>query len=530
MVFDPNKKAENVDFKFDPVEMFDKIVFDPTKKATVVDNLFDPSMLFESYHPTKTKFKSDVKKIRSSVEVELQDSVVKNEKEPNWLKRFAIISALIIPTFGTVGYKAAEYLSNLENSVPITKVKSVFGEESAPFVTATKVKTIVGPKIKVQSIDLPDNLPNTNVDFVRKMPGTNQIMKIKNKSGIIHEIKMSKATGNQGKYIDNKGVEYILSRNNDGSYSVLNEQRMSISEQSKFFTITKDQTIISSPDADINKAINYLQKQGYEVDGILGTGAIRNATNSEVEAHKRGENPFVSESLVHPGKYFTVAGETFFRNSDGSFIETNNLQNHNPMRKTGYYTTDKGIFFLDLEGKGEIEIQNKLLQLKNDKSVISYTLAGWPLRKNGNIENINTTIGQSRTAMIFDSNNKFLATVVTPPIGFMDILTVVEAQYGNNCKVLALDGDFYSGVKLFNDKSDFNKDEMYLTHSANLLVRKVEYPKLNNFSEFKVSQTKELAKIRKKQDFNKDLFEGVRYDPVGSIKKVIYRFFGSGGK
>jgi hypothetical protein len=523
--FDPEKKVTNFDRDFNIDELFKNIKFDPEKKVSNFDREFNIDKLFDVTKKIISPA-ARIKETRRVFKSLSKKSSQESHSQPNWLKRMTILSSIIIPTFGAVGYKAVEYLGNLDNVNPSTKVKTVFGENGTPFVSATRLKeSDPESKIKVESKPLPENLPHTNQDFVRKVPGTRQQLLINN-HGTIEKLFVSKASGNKGKYIDDKGVEYILGKNKDGSYLILNEQKMGSGNESNFFSISKNQIIIPSPDANIHVAIKNLQTQGYRVDAILGTGAIRNATNLEIDAHKNGVNPFVSESLIHPGKYFTVAGETFFRNSNGTMVETNNLQIHNPMRKTGYYTTNKGVFFLDLEGKDDLEIQKTLSQLKNDKNVIGYTLAGWPLRKNGRIENINTTIGQSRTAMIFDSKNKFLATVVTPPIGFMDILTVVESQYGKNCKILALDGDFYSGVKYFNNENSFNKDEMYLTHSANLLVTKIDNPKLNNFSEDRLSRTIGVAKTHKRQDLGKDLVEGVKYDPIGSLRKLHYRFFG----
>jgi hypothetical protein len=506
MIFDPNKKAENVDFRFDPVEMFDKIVFDSSKKATSVDSNFDPSSLFGSTLQESVQISSSVRKVRNSINVRSKDPLVENEKEPNWLKRMAIISAIMIPTFGAVGYKAAEYLVNPDNSIPQTKV--------------LKIENNSSPNINIGSFPLPDNLPFTNKDFLRREANSRSSYKIKDDKGRFVEIMLSKANGNKGKYIDDKGAEYFLGENTDGTSSVLNKQELTSLNNVIEITPTKGRMLIAAPYANVEKSIRELQVQGYEVDGIDGGGAIRRATPEEIAEHNAGKNDFVTANRYNPEKYYTGSGETYFRSPDGTQKFTSNLENNRLHDHDGFYTTNKGeTRLINLKNKSAQEKIKLLLSLRNNHDIISYHVGGWIM--DNNVANKTPQIGQARSFMVFDKDGKYISSMFTPAIGPNDIITIAQKKYGKNCIVLNRDGDFYA--KFFKLDTMEGDAGAYFLNNTILIVRKMQAPSLHILNpDFANKVAADQSKAHD-EDFRKDVLTNLRYDPLGLLQKSYAR-------
>ncbi len=547
--------------------MNDKINFD---KTTVP---FDPNKIYNFNSEIKKlinfdsnkkyDFRDEIKKLKNSLpvleikvpkeikqqnHVENQDKV---QKSTNWLKTFLIGSMFIIPTAGTAGYFASKALlvisqtspfeftqkdkaSSINNLGPNKEVfrlnKVLDPSKSVNLKPKENIESVV-PNYSVETKILPESLPFTNKDFVRREEGSLKVLKVKMPGkGIPFELELYKAKNSNEKYIDKKGVEYILRPSAvDDSFEIMNLQEMSASNNTIFIKPANGTKVYPATNAKVSESIKEFAAQGDQVESIIGTGAVRKADQKEIEDYKNGKNDFVTNYRYNPNEYWTPAGEIFVRLPNGKIKFTNNLENNRPSRDAGFYTLrDGSVHLLNLEN---LSIQTKIERLRNfrlDKNVMSYSMTGWMCNEKSNM---NTVIGQVRSGMIFDKRNgKYIASMVTPTIGFQDMNTVAVDMYGENALVLATDGDFYGGVQTTEDSkgklAKYNNPNMYFANAAIFLVRSTPYPKINTIDIKTANKIEDQLEEFHRSDFQRDVFNGLKYDPLGSLKKVMKKVSG----
>lgn len=376
------------------------------------------------------------------------------------------------------------------------------------------------PNYSIEQAPFPINLPFTDKNFQRIKLETGKLMKVKRLGDkTSYAIFLYEAKNSAGKFIDKKGNEYIINPLNRENI-ISNEQKMGSDNRTTFIKNEPGTMIIPSPNGNIRQAIRELSEQGYEVEAVLGTGAIRSPTEIEMKNYSNNQNSFISESVINKGKYLAPNGELFFRNTDGSERKTNMIENGIETAKAGYYTkTDGGIYLINLEGRSGDEVKTFLEKLRADKTVLSYSLNGWANRQ-GDVTD-KPSIAQARFAMIFDQNGKYISSMVTPPIGFLDALTVAEAKYGKGIKVVHGDGDFYAGALSLDKQSVLFKPEMYFVGSGNILVRRTKKPIIHTFSDKETQRLTGIYRENRQADKVQNTFDQLPKDPAGTIKKIL---------
>jgi hypothetical protein len=372
----------------------------------------------------------------------------------------------------------------------------------------------------VEQVSLPANLPYTNKDFIKFKPETGKILQVKRLGESNTKLVfMYEANSNKGKYIDNAGNEYFMSVNSDGTFNILNEQKLGSQTETLFLKPAQGTTIIPSPEANISKAIEKLAQEGYQVQAIFGTGAIQKASAKEIFDHKTGNNPFVAESTFSKGKYNIANGEIFIRNSTGKNMRTRLIESNKETSKAGFYTKNDGsIHYLNLEGLSNQEVLLRLKKLRQNQNILSYSLNMWSCKENLNSKQ---QIAQARFAMVFDKNGKYISTMLTPPVGYQDVLTIAKAKFGNDVLVNQGDGDFYTGAFNLTENTFFNKPEMYFSNSAFLLVRQTANPTVNTLLPREVDRLTGVAQLKRNQDKIQNTIDQFLTNPIGTLNKII---------
>jgi hypothetical protein len=227
-----------------------------------------------------------------------------------------------------------------------------------------------------------------------------------------------------------------------------------ISGSDSFHVIEKgaNQYLMMQPFADFQKSKAYLEKQGLEVVGILGTSHIGKIPKSLTQSFEN--SPHILDNHRPMGyKYLNVA--RLNPNSTQPPIEYDFFLSSNieePFLKSGLYTTIDGTTkLLDFENLTTPQIKQAIEKLKQDKNVLAITLNGKGTQIGSEYVEANR-VAQARAFMAFDTEGKFLGSFVSPPIGVGDSLTIAKAHYGDKAgKVVNLDGDFYAKPMLYYD-------------------------------------------------------------------------------
>jgi hypothetical protein len=441
---------------------------------------------------------------------EKRKSFEKESVEKFNFKKLALIGSIFVAMAGTGAFFGIK-----------SKVDKNINQNVNIEYTNTSESKNQKPNYSVEQVPLPVNLPYTDKGFVKFDPQSGKDMLIKRRGDKSpFQVFLYKANTNSGEYFDKSGSLYFLDNNKDGTFTMVNKQEMNSANKTLFIKSSPGSMLIPSPNGNIRQAIKELSEQGYEVEAVIGTGAIRKAPKNEQSEFNNGKNKFVAQSEIYKSQILAPNGELFFRNADGTERKTNMIENGIDTAKAGYYTkTDGSMYYINLDGKSNAEVKTFLEKLRADKTVLSYSLNGWANRQGTSSDK--PSIAQARFAMIFDQNGKYISSMVTPPIGFLDALTVAQVKYGKGVKVVHGDGDFYAGALSLDKPSVLFKPEMYFVGSGNLLVRRAKKPIIHTFSDKETQRLTGVYRENRQIDKIQNTFQQLPKDPSGTIKKII---------
>ena len=313
------------------------------------------------------------------------------------------------------------------------------------------------PKLKYTNETMP------YVDSSR--PISNRVV---DKKGTVIDKPFYKAVGISDKYFDSDGNSYIFKWDSGNNHFVIeNIQRMSASDKVHLFTLKPNQYIITQPFADYETSKRYIEKQGLELVGIVGTGTITTLK----------EPGIVPPEQVKKG--FHGIGYNYFNAERLTGRATAAIENGNWFRKRpnisitgGHYTLKNGeSHALDFWGENMGDVQKKIMALKKRPDVVSISLVDWPLKETQSLRRGDFT-PQARFGKAFNKKGKLLGLFITPPIGMLDTVTVAKSLFSEELgSVVMGDGDFYAKYARFYDQDELSDPMVKRLIAANWVVQ-----------------------------------------------------------
>jgi hypothetical protein len=326
-----------------------------------------------------------------------------------------------------------------------------------------KLKEILGktehllPKLKYTNETMPYVDSNN--------PISNRVV---DKKGKVIDKTFYKAVGISDKYFDSDGNSYIFKWDSGNNHFVIeNIQRMSASNKVHLFTLKPNQYLITQPVADYETSKRYIEKQGLELVGIIGTGTIAGLKEPGIVPPEQVKNGFHG------------IGYNYFNAERLTGRATAAIENGNWFRKRpnisitgGHYTLKNGeSHALYFWGEKMGDIQKKIEALKNRPDVVSISLVDWPLKETQRLRRGDFT-PQARFGKAFNKQGKLLGLFITPPIGMLDTVTVAKSLFGEELgRVVMGDGDFYAKSARFYDKDELSDPMVQRLIAANWVVQ-----------------------------------------------------------
>lgn len=353
---------------------------------------------------------------------------------------------------------AADFVTHVVN--PSASMKT------APPIEATTIKKTTTPLVRVSQHLLPE-LKYTNNATPRFDAKSLKIYKILDLEGNPIEIALYKAVGMRDKYFDQEGNEYMLLFNKAKNSLQIKNKRIGIQDNVQVFHLGKNQYLITQPYADFEKSKAFIESQGLELIGIIGTGPIKKHDSSSTISseyikngyHSVGYNYFNPKRLTGKDAPVIENGEWFNQQSSSSI-------------QGGHYTLVNGeIKVLDFYQKPINTIRKEIEALKQRNDVLSISLTDWTLREN-QWTNRGHFTPQVRFSKAFDKNGNLLGLFITPPVGVLDSITVAKSIFGDSLGfVVRGDDDFYAKSYLFFDPHKLNDPLVKHLIAANWIVQ-----------------------------------------------------------
>lgn len=289
-------------------------------------------------------------------------------------------------------------------------------------------------------------------------------------NGQLTSVKLLEHRNAANVWSDERGTEYYLSKpltisSEDGTqvriYDVRNKQPAGSDPRVVSTTLPTGSMIVPALGKKADERIAELEKKGFVVEGILGTGFIDAKGKSIVGYH------YVNEARLRGREAPADAGGR----ADG--LGSGKIH-------AGYRITRDGqMKLLDFGGMPRERIRAELKKLESDPdtaaiNLFAHTAASRPEDLVGVIgaKATKTALGKARSAMVFDAKGDFVGHVRTPPVSLLDSVTLAKQVYGERAsRVLNQDGDFYAQTWFADDRE--GSSEIALKYdNPMVLVRK----------------------------------------------------------
>lgn len=274
-------------------------------------------------------------------------------------------------------------------------------------------------------------------------------------------------------------------------------------------------TVVPSLGKDARERIAELERKGFVVEGVLGTGFIDSKNKKIVGYH------YVNEARLQGRDAPADAGTR----NDG--LGSGKIH-------AGYRVTRDGqMKLLDFAGMPRDQVRAALKALESDPdtaaiNLFAHTAASRPEDLVGVIGATKgkTPFGKARSAMIFDARGDFVGHLRMPPVSLLDTVTLAKQVYGDRAaRVLNQDGDFYA-QNWFADGREGSADRALGFDNAMLVVRRARPGESVKTAEPQHPIQRGLDEARYWFDENvvdnaKDAIDGARAAAGGLIQRLF---------